>query len=121
VNMPGTSSEPPEDPEKRRLRQLAETAGSLAPSRIGAWTTPGYIQGESWSRMPRLGRVAVVIVVVMLVAGVGLLMAATIRAGDAGAAVFIVALMVVIAVAVGVGRLLRRQDRRHAHHTQRPV
>src|SRR3954449_9104664 len=102
--MPGTSSEPPEDPEKRRLRQLAETAGSLATSRIGAWTTPGYIHGDSWSRMPRLGRVAIAIVIVMSVAGIGLLVAATVRAGQAGAAVFMVALLVVMAAVVGVGR-----------------
>jgi len=52
---------------------------------------------------------------------IGLLVAATVRAGQAGAAVLIVALLVVMAAVIAVGRLRRRTDRRHAHRAQRSL
>jgi hypothetical protein len=86
-----------EDPEKRRLRQLAETAGSLAPARIGAWTTPGHVAGESWSEMPWLGRAAFVILFVMLAAAYVLLVVAVFRAGQVVEAVFLAAFAALLA------------------------
>jgi hypothetical protein len=99
---------PEEDPERRRLRQLAETAGSLAPARIGAWTTPGKVVGESWSELPWLGRAALVIVIVTLAALFVLLVAVIARSGDVVAAAVIVAWGVVLAVAIAVGAARRR-------------
>jgi hypothetical protein len=97
-----------EDPEKRRLRQLAEMAGSLAPSRIGAWTTPGYVHGDSWSELPWLGRVAFAIVLVML-AAVPALLALAAGAGVVGAVVVLVGSVVLCTAVVSIGRSRRRR------------
>src|SRR5262245_29944498 len=97
-----------EDPERRRLRQLAETAGSVAPSRIGAWTTPGKVLGDSWSQLPRLGRMAFVIVFTMLAALFLLLVAVVARSGDVVGAALLVAWAALVVGAIAVGRARRR-------------
>jgi hypothetical protein len=100
-----------EDPEKRRLRQLAETAGSLAPSRIGAWATPGLVVGESWSEMSRLARAAFVLVFAVLAAVFALFIAALVRAGQVGEAVAAVAFAALMVVVFVVGQVRRRRSR----------
>jgi Flp pilus assembly protein TadB len=107
-----------EDAEKRRLRQLAETAGSLAPSRIGAWTTPGYVHGDSWSDLPWLGRLAFVIVLVAL-AAVAVLIAVAAGAGPVGAVVVIAACVVLPVSVVSIGRARRRRLGRSARRGAR--
>src|SRR5262245_20219625 len=105
---------PEEDPERRRLRQLAEMAGSLAPRRIGAWTTPGYVAGESWSELPWLGRLAFVIVFAMLAAFFVLLVAVLVRSGEVVGAALLVAWAALVVGAIAIGKVRRRHSGRGA-------
>jgi hypothetical protein len=108
---PGYSSSVPEqDPEKRRLRQLAETAGSLAPARIGAWTTPGHVHGDSWSELPWLGRLAFAIVFVVLAATIALL-AVAVGAGLVGGAAVVATCLALPVALVSLGARRRRSQR----------
>jgi Flp pilus assembly protein TadB len=102
---------PDEDPEQRRLRQQAETAGSLAPSRIGAWTTPGNVHGDSWSELPWLGRMAFGVVFLVLAAAIVLLAVAA-GAGAVGAVVVLVASVALPTVVVSLGRARRARRAR---------
>jgi len=97
-----------EDPEKKRLRQLAETAGSLAPSRIGAWTTPGVVHGDPWSKLPWVARIAFILIGLACLTGIGLLIAIAAHSGDTALAAGIAVFLVVIITAFAVGRLRGR-------------
>jgi hypothetical protein len=102
---------PDEDPEKRRLRRLAETAGSLAPSRMGPSVTPGRVpEGGSWSDVPLAGRIALVALLVALAALVVLVVVVAARDGRTGVAA-VVAGVVVLAVGGTVSLCVRRRAR----------
>ena len=111
---------PEEDPKQRRLRQMAETAGSLAPSRIGAWTTPGRVAGEPWSDLPWIARVAFVLLFVMVAAAVVLLIVVAVRAGQVGGAVFVAACIAALTCAVVIGRIRRRTRDHHDFAVEPP-